>query len=99
MAQYLIALCHFFHTIYLQGQLVYHSLINPQKEQPHFLCSFWGLFTIITTLLLGQFVYYYPNFSKVGAEMNHFLSKVGAATSGFSLLFDKWRTYLCVAMA
>ena len=24
MAQYLIALCHFFHTIYLQGQHVYH---------------------------------------------------------------------------
>ena len=27
MAQDLIALCHFFHTIYLQGQLVYHYKI------------------------------------------------------------------------
>ena len=31
--------------------------------------------------------------------MNHFLFKVGATTSGFSLLFDKRRTFLCVAMA
>lgn len=31
--------------------------------------------------------------------MNNFLSKVGATTSGFSLLFDKWCTFLCVVMA
>ena len=34
MAQYLIALCHFFHTIYLQGQHVYHFLFfTPKSSQ------------------------------------------------------------------